>query len=310
MQHQTTKVSKTAILLATYNGEQFLDVQVRSLLLQQNVDVHLFARDDGSVDDTVKLLKSLEAENPGKITVITDALGPTGSAATNFFSLLCAVNLADYDYVAFADQDDIWLPTKLERAVTCIRNNGGGAYSSNLLAWNEKSGASWILNKGGRTKSLDYLFQGASAGCTYVLDRLSAVLVQNRLNQLNKPYCEGISHDWVIYAICRSAGFRWFCDDEIHIRYRQHDTNVYGALPGVSGISARVGIVRSGWYRAHILWLCNVIRNHPAEAAILSAVERGSFSDRFLLIRKAGQLRRRLIDVWKLRAAFALGLLG
>lgn len=307
MLSRTANSFKIAILLATYNGEQFLGDQVRSLLAQQNVEVHVFARDDGSTDGTINLLKSLQAANPSRITLVTDAAGPTGSAATNFFALLRGVNFDDYDYVAFSDQDDIWLPTKLERAVQCIRGQAGGGYSSNLLAWNEDCGATWVLDKGGQPKSLDYLFQGASAGCTYVLDRFSAALAQRRLQQLTQPNCEGISHDWVVHAICRSAGFRWFYDDDIHIRYRQHSTNVYGALPGVKGMIARMRLMRAGWYKAHILWLSNVIENHPEETAILSAMKRGSLSDRLMFICNAGNFRRTRGAVWKLRFAFAAG---
>ena len=303
------ELPRIAILLATYNGQQFLNCQVHSLLSQQNVAVHIFARDDGSTDDTIGLLRALKASHPSRVTLITDAHGPTGSAATNFFALLKGVDIADFDYVALSDQDDVWLPTKLQRAIECIRINGGGGYSSNLLAWSDEIDTSWILDKGGQPKSLDYLFQGASAGCTYVLERASAAYVQRRLNELAHPYCDGISHDWVLYAICRSAGFPWFFDEGIHIRYRQHSSNVYGALPGVKGMIARFRMMRDGWYKAHIVWLGNVIENHSEETAILAAVGRGSLSDRFMLIWNAFYFRRKVSDVWKLRIALVIGLL-
>ena len=309
MPQAVVNLPRIAVLLATYNGEPFVDCQIHSLLSQQNVSVHIFARDDGSTDNTVSQLKAFTISHPLRVTLIADAQGRTGSAATNFFALLKGVDFADFDYVALSDQDDIWLPTKLQQAIECIRINGGGGYSSNLLAWSDEIDASWILDKGGQPKSLDYLFQGASAGCTYVLDRASATCVQRRLNELVHPYCDGISHDWVLYAICRSAGFPWFFDTQFYIRYRQHSQNVYGAMSGMEGMIARLKIMQAGWYKTHILWLGNVIENHSEETAILAAVGRGSLSDRFMLIWNSFCFRRKVSDVWKLRIAFVIGLL-
>ena len=302
-------MNRVAVLMAVYNGIQFLEEQLESIMCQDGVLVHIYLRDDGSSDGTGALVRQLAQTHRGRITALLDTNGRTGSAATNFFALLKGVDFGDFDYVALSDQDDIWLPTKLQQAIECIRINGGGGYSSNLLAWSDEIDASWILDKGGQPKSLDYLFQGASAGSTYVLDRASATYVRRRLNELAHPYCDGISHDWVLYAICRSAGFPWFFDRQFYIRYRQHSSNVYGALPGVKGIIARFRMMRDGWYKTHIVWLANVIENHCEETAILDAIERGSLSDRFMLIWNAFYFRRKVSDVWKLRIAFVIGLL-
>jgi rhamnosyltransferase len=266
-------------------------------------------RDDDSSDDTLNVITHLQKAYPAQITIVSDGLEPAGSAAANFFALLHSLDLSPFDYVAFADQDDIWLPDKLSRAVECISAQGGGGYSSNLLAWNEQDDTTWIMDKQGKQKKLDYLFQGASAGCTYVLDKSCAALVKERLERLNKPFCLGISHDWVIYAICRSAGFRWFHDDRSLIHYRQHAANVYGARPGIAGIFARLGMVKSGWYRNHILWLESVINNSAEERDVMAALKVGSISDQARLAFGAGEFRRQKLDVWKLRVAIALGLL-
>lgn len=302
--------TRTAVLIATFNGCAFIGRQIESILSQKNVSVHIFARDDGSTDGTQDALKSVAARCPERFTLIVDQYGPTGSAAENFFALLREVDLSPFDYVAFADQDDIWLPDKLNRAVECISAQGGGGYSSNLLAWNDQDDTTWIIDKQGKPKRLDYLFQGASAGCTYVLDRACAALVKERLERLEEPFCNGISHDWVIYAICRSAGFRWFHDDRSLIHYRQHRANVYGARPGISGVFARLGMVKSGWYRNHILWLENVMSNRPEECEVFSAIKSGRISDQMRLAFRADEFRRQRNDVWRLRLAIAVGLLS
>jgi rhamnosyltransferase len=220
------------------------------------------------------------------------------------------VDFGSFNYVAFADQDDIWLPEKLQRAVSCLSGQGGGGYSSNLLAWNVEDDTYWIMQKSGTAKKFDYLFQGASAGCTYVIDVASASMVRQRMAPLKRKYCAGISHDWVIYAICRSAGVPWFHDTQSLIHYRQHSGNVYGARPGFAGIAARFGMISSGWYRDHVLWLEHVITNTADERKLLARLKRGRINDCFYLATQARDFRRDRGDVWKLRIALILGLLG
>lgn len=304
------KLPSFAILLASYNGGPFITEQIHSILAQTDSEVQIFIRDDGSTDGTVMIVSELQTAVLGRITVVSDSLGPTGSAAANFFALLNSVDLTSFDYIAFADQDDIWLPGKLKRAFECISNQGGGGYSSNLTAWECDSGTYWEMRKHGKRKKHDYLFQGASAGCTYVLDAKTALLVRQRLAPLERRYCRGISHDWVIYAICRSADVPWFRDTEAYIHYRQHANNVYGALPGLAGIAARFEMISNGWYREHILWLENVIENNPAERRLFARFRRDGLLDRLYLAVHAGNFRRDRNDVWKLRLAFLLGLLG
>lgn len=300
---------RIAILLATYNGGAFVGDQIAAILSQAAVDVHIYVRDDGSSDDTMTVLAELQKASSDRITILRDGLGPTGSAAANFFGLLDGADFTAFDYVAFADQDDIWLPEKLQRAVTCLSGQGGGGYSSNLLAWNVEDDTYWMMQKSGTAKKFDYLFQGASAGCTYVLDVASALLVRQRMAPLEGQYCGGISHDWVIYAICRSAGVPWFRDTQSFIHYRQHSNNVYGARPGLAGIVARLKMISNGWYSEHILWLEHVIMRDPDESKLLARLKRGGIGDRLYLATHAHDFRRERGDVWKLRIAFILGLL-
>jgi rhamnosyltransferase len=299
-----------AILLATYNGGPFVGDQIASILSQTAIDVHIYVRDDGSSDDTMTVVTEQKNAASDQITILRDGLGPTGSAAANFFALLEGADLARFDYVAFADQDDIWLPGKMQRAVECLSRQGSGGYSSNLLAWDPANDRYWMMEKHGAPKMFDYLFQGASAGCTYVLDTQTALLARRRLAMVGHQYCAGVSHDWTIYAICRSAGVPWFRDSQSFIHYRQHSGNVYGARPGFAGIAARLGMISSGWYRDHILWLEHVIENHADERMLLARIQSGSIRDRLYLAARANSFRRGRGDVWKLRLAIALGLLG
>ena len=103
------------VLLATYNGAKYLSELLDSLVNQVNVDVHLLVSDDGSVDDTLKLLETFRS----KFQSVTIFEGPKLGAAENFASL---IQRAQGRYVAYADQDDIWMPTKLIKAVRSLES--------------------------------------------------------------------------------------------------------------------------------------------------------------------------------------------
>lgn len=310
MQEPKPKTSSFAVLLASYNGAAYIVEQIESILAQAAVRVHIFVRDDGSSDDTIDAIMMMQAAHPEQISVLSDSLGPTGSAAANFFAMLGVIDLSPFDYIGFADQDDVWLPDKLKRAEDCLSGQEGGGYSSNLLAWDDDTDTYWPIIKHGKPKKFDYLFQGASAGCTYVLDTPSALLVQQRMAQFGRQSWGGVSHDWAIYAICRSAGMRWFHDTHWFIHYRQHSNNVYGARPGLAGIVARFRMISNGWYRDHILWLEHVITNRPDERRLFTKLKRGGLADRIYLAAHARDFRRDSADVWKLRIALILGFLG
>ncbi|MBQ0088149.1 MAG: glycosyltransferase family 2 protein [Prevotellaceae bacterium] len=105
-----------AILLATYNGETFLREQLNSLLSQSYQDWQLFIHDDGSTDNTISILKEYEAKHP-RIQVLN--YPPTGGACRNFLSLFQRVQAS---YYMFCDQDDVWLPDKIERQMQLMHH--------------------------------------------------------------------------------------------------------------------------------------------------------------------------------------------
>ena len=298
-----------AILLATYNGAAYCDTQLTSIMWQRGVDVHVYARDDGSRDATPTILRDWAMRYPDRFTIVDNGGVSTGSANGNFFALLATIDLERHAYVAFADQDDVWTPDKLARAVGRLTEDGADGYSSDLIAYRPTSaaaaGQAWILNKAGRPADLDYLFQGASAGCTYVLTRQAAMIVQSVMAGA-PPFCADSSHDWIIYAICRSRQMNWVRDPAAEILYRQHGGNQYGAKRGAGELIAKLRLMRSSWYRDHVLWLRHVVLNSDEERRVLDAVARGSLPDRWRLIREAKRFRRTPAYVAQLRAAIAL----
>ncbi len=294
-----------AVLFATYNGAAYCETQLTSILWQREVNVHVYARDDGSTDATPTILRNWAARYPDRITIIDNRGVSTGSANGNFFALLAAIDPVRHDYVAFADQDDVWTPDKLAGATSWLIQEDAEGYSSDLIAYNAAASSAWVLHKAGQPADLDYLFQGASAGCTYVLTRRAATIVAVVMAQA-PAFCDDPSHDWIVYAICRSRGLKWVRDTAAEILYRQHGGNQYGAKRGAAELLAKLQVMRSSWYRNHILWLRHVVVNNAEERRVLDAVSRGNMRDRLWLIGQAQRFRRTPAYVAQLRVAIAL----
>ena len=112
---------RVAVLMSTYNGEKYLKQQIDSILNQRgDFQLDLLIRDDGSNDNTISILEEYTQTN--KIHYyIGNNLGP----AYSFLDLL--INSHNYDFYAFADQDDYWMPNKISVAISNLSNIKGPA---------------------------------------------------------------------------------------------------------------------------------------------------------------------------------------
>ncbi len=154
-------------LLASYNGEKYIEEQIQSILNQEGVLVDLVVDDDLSEDRTVSLVREKFPEL--KVKINTPA---TGSAANNFLKMITEIDFnEDFHFVAFADQDDIWLPQKLSAAVEKLEAENAALYCSNLTKWDMQNNSFFLLKKDYPQKKYDFLFEGGSAGCTYVFTK-------------------------------------------------------------------------------------------------------------------------------------------
>lgn len=106
--------SKVAVLMSTYNAEEYLKVQLDSIFSQKgNFEIDLIVRDDGSCDNTLSIIEDYRNKFPIKI-YSGENIGPSKS----FFTLV--LNTNGYDYYAFADQDDYWYNNKIEKLISKI----------------------------------------------------------------------------------------------------------------------------------------------------------------------------------------------
>jgi rhamnosyltransferase len=226
---------KIKILLATYNGAKYIEEQLQSIIGQEDVTIDILVSDDGSTDNTVNLIKT----NFPSIELGVNKLN-TRSAAKNFLKMLLNLDLQqNFDFVAFSDQDDIWLPKKMQAAVTLLNNEGGSLYCSNLTKWDTSNNSFIELKKNFPQKKFDFLFEGGSAGCTYVFTKQLAISLQESLPNLNTTDWKEFSHDWLVYFFARANKFKVVIDGNSYIHYRLHDANVHGHLNKLSFATLR-----------------------------------------------------------------------
>ena len=231
------------VLLSTYNGERYLEEQLESLVTQENINLDILVRDDGSSDSTCKILD--EWQNKGLLKWYS---GGNKGFGMSFMDLV--QNSGDYDYYAFCDQDDIWLPNKMKVAISHLQEMGTSPslYFSNLTYW--KDGVTY-----GNVKSeglfFDYytcLIQCQAYGCTMVFNHELAKIIKEHLPQ------DIYAHDFWVYQTAILLG-SVFYDKESYIFYRQHQNNVIGAKMSFS----------ERWERRIKKSLPKLMQNHKLE---------------------------------------------
>jgi rhamnosyltransferase len=283
---------KIAVLLATFNGLEYLSQQLISIRAQVDVSVSIFIGDDCSTDLTQDFLNRYAEENPN-VCILMQTSEKHKSPAHNFFRILSQVEVEKFDYIFYADQDDVWLPDKSKRAITLIEENNVHCYASNLYIWANDGKALKILNKSQPLTVVDYLFQSASAGCTYCLSRDAAIVLQESLQGKLEETPEKISHDWISYAVTRSYGFEWVIDDSPRILYRQHMNNAYGANSGFYGVLKKFRLIKNGWYRRNILYVSHLCQINETNRTFVLALRRFHLQDLIFLSKNFRVLRRK-----------------
>lgn len=211
--------NKVAVLLSTYNGEKYVTELLDSLIKQKGVKVDVFVRDDGSRDNTVKIIKEFKR---GRDNIFLFESEKNIGYAKSFLSLL--KKCGRYDYYAFCDQDDVWLENKLECAVEFLKDNENDIpllYTSNVISVdcdlkkiNRKSFNGRVINK------YESFQRSILPGCTFVFNnKLKEYLIQYN------GYVE--SHDWITYIVASVFG-KVFYDTNSYIYYRIHESNTIG----------------------------------------------------------------------------------
>lgn len=234
------------VLLSTYNGVRYLREQMDSILSQEEVDVKILVRDDGSNDETSAILQEYVAANPGRVFY---EQGENVGFAMSFTHLLQMgyERFSDCSYFAFSDQDDVWLPRKLKAATDLLQKESQNipvAYCSNLTLVDTDLNyirEAWKKEDVRITKPRA-LVQNFATGCTMVFNKKAVEIYISHLPQVIKV------HDFLMYQLCVFLG-KVIWDEHSYILYRQHGDNQIGK-PGYWG---RWKKRLEGHYKEHTL---------------------------------------------------------
>jgi glycosyltransferase involved in cell wall biosynthesis len=218
-----------AVLMATYNGAEFLPEQLDSLAGQTHENWRLWVSDDGSADATLDILRGYQKVwGEDRLCICR---GPGRGFQHNFLSLTARPDL-EADYFAWSDQDDIWLPEKLAQALDFLKPFG----QTHPVVY---CGRAILMNGAGRDYGLsprmdqrsqvfaNALLQCVGGGNTMVFNRTARELIIG-----DYPF-ELFSHDWWAYQAVSGCGGRLIYDGEPLLRYRQHGKNAVGIKRGL-----------------------------------------------------------------------------
>lgn len=225
-------MNEVAILLSTYNGEEYITQQLDSLLSQTYKGWHLFIRDDGSSDTTYKIIKDYEQKYSSKISILPSAenLG----CARSFLNILEKV---DAKYYAFCDQDDVWDAKKLEVLIDKLKKEENINPELPLLCCCDalvvdenldlQHSSLWAISKLhprkiNSNKDL-ILYFNVAPGCSAVFNKKLKDIYENM------HFSPNIMHDRLFNVIAVKHGKLLYVDAPL-VNYRQHSKNVIGAV--------------------------------------------------------------------------------
>lgn len=216
-------MSVVNVLMSSYNGEKYIRRQIDSILSQQNVEVFLTIRDDGSTDHTLSILQDYQ-----NLTNVRIIKGANVGFRQSFIKLYSELRNEDADYYAFSDQDDVWMPQKLNEAVKKLNvySVEPALYISDRFIVNED--VSKILGKvydrypeyNWRATPISRFIDSRGAGCVQVWNSVGQKLLEHYI-PLN------VTHDEWVTAVFTFMG-KIIYDNNAYIFYRRHQGNVSG----------------------------------------------------------------------------------
>lgn len=234
------------ILLCTYNGEKYLDVQLRSIANQTYKNWRIFASDDGSTDRTIEILKvARRLYGEDRLDIFE---GPKQGPTENFLSLIRLMH-QECDYFAFCDQDDIWYENKLSRALNFL----GSSPSSLPVLY--CSSSSYISESGSFIQN-SYIFQNSpsfrnalvqsiAGGNTMIFNQAVANLLAST------PICKGlVAHDWWTYILVTAFSGKVYYDPIPSVYYRQHSEALVGENQSIKAKITRIRKLLDGKYKS------------------------------------------------------------
>jgi glycosyltransferase involved in cell wall biosynthesis len=214
------------ILLASFNGEEFIAAQLDSILNQTYTNWQLYIRDDGSSDTTIDIVKSYEQKD-ARIHLVNDDSGNLGSCQN--FSVLMNRIKNENEYTMFCDQDDVWLPFKIENTlyemlllekryskdIPLLVHTNFSYVDSSLKTIESKK--DFQPTKIEHPILSNVLCQNSVYGCTVMINRKLADIT-------GKIPAEAENHDYWLALLASAFGKIYYLNERT-ILYRQHGNN-------------------------------------------------------------------------------------
>ena len=289
---------KVQILMSTYNGEEYIREQLDSVLAQSYPDVDILVRDDGSDDDTFVILKEYE-EMHSNIRVYR---GKNIGINKSFFELLKKSD-ANASYIGFCDQDDYWLPEKIEMAVRQLEVLSGPAlYCSAKTLVDENLEILENQQNPDVTPGFgNAVIESICSGCTTLMNRELVDIVKERLPE------DVIHHDWWCYMAAAYLGSVCY-DKNSYIRYRQHKGNEVGASGSLFGMiraKARDLKKRHGDLKKQLSDFRHFYHTDPEKDKLVDDILAAEkFPGRITILFRHGWYRQAVLDNWVVRGLF------
>jgi glycosyltransferase involved in cell wall biosynthesis len=215
---------RVTVLMSSYNGEKYISEQLQSILSQLPREGQILIRDDGSTDATLSIVRSL---SESRIKVIE---GSNIGFARSFLALMSAAPV-DSEMYMLADQDDVWLPGKIQSAWMYLKDHQTGIalYCSRAQLTDQK------LHPIGMTPLFEpasclthALTENIATGCTIAVTPNLLGICASSIHQELIGF-----HDWWLYVVAQSLGTVHF-DPHPKILYRQHQNNSIGMGSGIA----------------------------------------------------------------------------
>ncbi len=287
-----SKKSSVAILLATFNGENYIQIQLNSILNQDHTCWHIYASDDGSDDSTIKILEDFQVKyGENRITILN---GPKKGPTTNFLSILRKIKI-NYDYYCFCDQDDYWHSNKLSHAIDIIINfnNQYPILYCGITRYVDSEGNfltnSRIFNNKPTFKNA--LVQSIAGGNTMIFNHNSAKLLYKT------PYCHNlIAHDWWLYILVAAYDGIIYYDRSPFVDYRQHSSSLVGHNKSIISKMKRFTLAMAGKYKEYNDENLRILSEFNSDLSL-----QNKHTLYFFRMMKNGNIFQRLISFYKSR---------
>lgn len=229
---------KVSVIMGVYNGERFIDAQLRSILGQTHTNLEIIVCDDGSRDQSISVAKKAAAQDP-RVSIMRNKSNM--GLVANF---LKSSTMATGDFFCFSDQDDMWMPDKIEKLLGVFKKTPECVLAySDLVICDDRmeviNNSFWKMN--GFTPYRGYLgnrgmLKNQAPGCTMMYSKRVQELVSDLITSkvfLNTNTADNLDeipfmHDHLIWTISSGIGMIDYTFEPL-VKYRQHSRNNIGA---------------------------------------------------------------------------------